>query len=71
MSAPTSVPRTAKALPLSPPTVRNTKATRRQTSIGHLVDLGILSEITGKRRDRIFLYDKYIETLSEGAEPIG
>ena len=58
-----SVPRTAKALPLSPPTVRK--------SIGHLVDLGILSEITGKRRDRIFLYDKYIETLSEGAEPIG
>ena len=57
-----SVPRTAKALPLSPPTVRK--------SIGHLVDLGILSEITGKRRDRIFLYDKYIETLSEGAEPI-
>ena len=56
-----SVPRTAKALPLSPPTVRK--------SIGHLVDLGILSEITGKRRNRIFLYDKYIETLSEGAEP--
>ena len=58
-----SVPRTAKALPLSPPTVRK--------SIGHLVDLGILSEITGKRRNRIFQYDKYIETLSEGAEPIG
>ena len=58
-----SVPRTVKALPLSPPTVRK--------SIGHLVDLGILSEITGKRRDRIFLYHKYIETLSEGAEPIG
>ena len=58
-----SVPRTVKALPLSPPTVRK--------SIGHLVDLGILSEITGKRRDRIFQYDTYIEMLSEGAEPIG
>ena len=57
-----SVPVASAALPLSAPTVRK--------SIGHLVDLGILSEITGKRRNKVFLYDKYIQTLGEGTEPI-
>ena len=57
-----SVPGAANALPLSAPTVRK--------SIGHLVDLGILSEITGKRRDKIFLYGTYMQTLSQGTEPL-
>jgi len=48
---------------ISPPTIRK--------SIDHLVDLGILIEMTGKRRDRVFVYDKYIATLSQGTEPIG
>lgn len=58
-----SVRNAAAVLPLSAPTVRK--------SIGHLVDLGILSEITGRRRDRMFLYGKYMETLSQGTEPLG
>ena len=57
-----SVPRAAAALPISTPTVRK--------SIGHLVDLGILSEITGRRRSRVFWYTKYIQTLSQGTEPL-
>jgi len=33
-----------------------------------LVDLGIARELTGKRRNRLFAYDRYLATLSEGAE---
>lgn len=34
-----------------------------------LVELGIAREITGKRRNRIFAYDRYLATLNEGTEP--
>ena len=30
---------------------------------------GIAREITGKRRNRLFVYDKYLSILNEGAEP--
>ncbi len=33
-----------------------------------LVDLGIASELTGKRRNRIFAYDRYLAILNEGTE---
>jgi Fic family protein len=32
--------------------------------------LGIVKEITGKRRDRVFAYSKYLAVLSEGTEPL-
>ncbi len=51
------------SMAISAPTIRK--------SIKHLVDLGILVEMTGKRRDRVFVYDKYVATLSQGTEPIG
>ncbi len=34
-----------------------------------LVELGILRELTGRRRSRVFAYDRYLATLSEGAQP--
>ena len=34
-----------------------------------LVDLGVARELTGKRRNRVFLYDRYIAILNEGTEP--
>jgi Fic family protein len=34
-----------------------------------LVELGIARELTGKRRNRVFAYDRYLATLSEGTEP--
>jgi len=58
-----SVAEAKTAMAISAPTIRK--------SIDHLVDLGILVEMTGKRRDRIFVYDKYVATLSQGTEPIG
>ena len=33
-----------------------------------LVNHGIAREITGKRRDRLFVYDRYLSILNEGTE---
>jgi Fic family protein len=33
-----------------------------------LVDLKIARELTGKRRNRLFVYDRYLKTLNEGIE---
>jgi Fic family protein len=37
---------------------------------GHMRKLGVLREITGKRRRRLFVYDAYLKILSEGTEPM-
>lgn len=35
-----------------------------------LVDLGIARELTGRRRGRLFAYDRYLATLTEGTDPL-
>lgn len=35
-----------------------------------LIDLGIVREITGQRRNRLFAYSEYLSILSEGTEPL-
>ena len=35
-----------------------------------LVDLGIARELTGRRRNRLFAYDRYLAELVEGTEPL-
>lgn len=35
-----------------------------------LVGLGVAREITGRRRSRIFVYDRYMDILNEGMEPL-
>ena len=35
-----------------------------------LVEHGIAREITGKRRDRLFVYDQYLAILNEGTEAL-
>lgn len=57
-----SVPDAAGRLGLSAPTIRK--------SIVHLLDLGMLREITGKRRDRLFVYEAYLGILNQGTEPL-
>jgi Fic family protein len=57
-----SVPQAAKALAISAPTIRK--------SVNHLIDLGVLEEITGKQRDRLFVYTKYMNVLAQGTGPI-
>ncbi len=36
----------------------------------HLLELEIIREITGYRRNRYFVYDQYVNILSEGTDPL-
>ncbi len=57
-----SVPTATNELGLTAPTVRS--------AVKNLEAMGILREITGKRRDRIYLYEPYVKILDEGTEPL-
>jgi Fic family protein len=59
----TSAPSAASAMGLTTPTVR--------TALDHLAKLQIVREITGKRRDRMYMYGRYLQLLQAGAEPLG
>lgn len=39
-------------------------------AVQELADLGVLREITGQRRNRVFAYDRYLTILNEGTEPL-
>ncbi len=58
----TTIPNAAAQLHLTAPTVRS--------AIRNLETLGIVREITGKQRDRIYLYDQYVRILDKGTEPL-
>lgn len=57
-----NIPDSAKKLGISVPTITK--------SVQHLEDLGIVREITGKQRGRVFAYSGYLEILSRGTEPL-
>ncbi len=38
-------------------------------AIGRLGDMGIIHEITGRKRDRVYAYSQYLGILNEGTEP--
>ncbi len=57
-----TVPQATPRLALSPPTIR--------AAIDSLIELGIVNELTGQRRNRVFAYQRYLEILSEGAQPL-
>jgi Fic family protein len=57
-----SVPIAAKRLGLSQPTI--------QSALGHLERLGIVREITGRQRGRLYSYSHYLAILDEGTEPL-
>jgi hypothetical protein len=35
-----------------------------------LVEMGLARELTGKKRNRVFVYAEYLSALSEGTEPL-
>jgi hypothetical protein len=35
-----------------------------------LMEMGIARELTGQRRNRVFVYDAYLSMLNEGGEPL-
>lgn len=39
-------------------------------AVASLQTMGIVTEITGKRRERVFVYHEYLSILNEGAEPL-
>jgi cell filamentation protein, protein adenylyltransferase len=41
-----------------------------QKSLEHLQELGIVKEITGKPRSRLYEYTSYLKILDEGTEPL-
>ena len=49
-----------KELSLTPPTAR--------ISLRHLEKLGIVEEISGKKRDKVYVYKKYLSLLEEGVK---
>jgi Fic family protein len=57
-----SVSLIAEELAISEPTAR--------TSLQHLQELNIVEEITGKMRDRTYVYRKYLDILEQGADPL-
>ncbi|MCW5606942.1 MAG: Fic family protein [Nitrosomonas sp.] len=40
------------------------------TALQHLENVGIVQEITGRQRDRLFAYKSYLAILEEGTEPL-
>jgi len=58
----TTIPNAAKKLKLTAPTVRS--------AVESLEKIGIVREITGKQRDRIYVYDRYVRILDEGTQPL-
>jgi Fic family protein len=57
-----SVAAATERLGLSHPTVG--------AAVARLVELGILREITGRQRGRVFAYGRYLDILSRGTEPL-
>ncbi len=58
----TTIPNATSHLNLTAPTVRS--------AVEILEGLGLVREITGKQRDRIYAYDPYVKILDEGTEPL-
>ncbi len=56
------IPRIAHELNISVPTVT--------TAVGQLEELGIVREITNRRRYKLYSYERLIKILSEGTEPL-
>jgi Fic family protein len=57
-----TIPKVAHQLGISQPTIT--------TVLQVLKQLGIVREITGKQRDRIYVYDPYLRIIERGTEPL-
>lgn len=57
-----NIPDSSKALDINRTTISN--------CIRRLQELEIVREITGQRRNRLFVYDRYVQILSQGTEPL-
>ncbi|MBA3752030.1 Fic family protein [Candidatus Dependentiae bacterium] len=58
-----TVPLLAKELAITAPTARS--------ALNQMTSLGVIEEVSGKKRDKIYVYRKYLAILEEGAQPFG
>ncbi len=58
----TPIPPKSENLPISTPTIRK--------AMDDLLKLGIVNELTGKQRNRLFVYSDYLDILQRGADPL-
>jgi len=56
-----TVPFLEKELEITAPTAR--------AALNHLLNLSIVDEISGKEREKIYIYKEYLDILEQGAEP--
>nr|WP_278286926.1 Fic family protein [Tepidiforma thermophila] len=42
-----------------------------ERSLSRLAELGVVREVTGRQRDRVYVYREYLDILTEGTEPPG
>lgn len=56
-----TVPLLARELKMTAPTARS--------ALNRMVSVGVLEEMSGKKRDKVYVYRKYLEILEDGAEP--
>ncbi|HKI99052.1 MAG TPA: Fic family protein [bacterium] len=62
-----------KHIIVSGPLIRDSLQVSLPTALSHLDQLehlGIIREFTGKKRNRLFAYDQYLNILTEGTEPL-
>jgi Fic family protein len=57
-----TAPLIAQELRISPPTAR--------TALANLAALGIVEEMSGKQRDKVYVYRHYLTLLAEGTNPL-
>lgn len=56
-----TAPLLAKELKITTPTARS--------ALNKLKSIGVLEEMTGKKRDKVYIYRKYLSILEQGAQP--
>jgi Fic family protein len=57
-----TVPLLSRELEMTAPTARK--------ALTHLTKIGVIEEISGKKRDKVYVYRPYLRILEEGAEPL-
>jgi hypothetical protein len=58
-----AIPYVARELAISSPAAGK--------AVSNLAGLGILTEVSGKKRDRVFLHESYLSIIREGTELYG
>ncbi len=56
-----TAPLLTKELKMTAPTARS--------ALNHLKSIGVLEEVGGKKRDKVYIYRKYLDILEDGADP--